>query len=191
MSSRNRASKGSHLHYKTKSSVASKEPNHPSTSHSSSSQTPHNRTSSSMNSDCTPPRISPQLSSNSSTSTSNTSRSSNTESFDDLAHAHIDLISISAWTSLHESSHHHQVFPYQSDDSLQSSTCPYHISMRGSEDQVASPRYGLLPLERWLSENLKDGGSLTLQLGRSPRLECTCITMQNDIVHADGDMNGA
>lgn len=91
-----------------------------------------------------------------------------------------DLLSVSAWTYPHESAHHHQDFSYQSYDSTKTLTCPCHAS-KGSENHTVWAGYGLAPLERWLNENVGEGGVVALQLGHQLRVGCTCIAIQGGI----------
>jgi hypothetical protein len=100
---------------------------------------------------------------------------------DPLAYAQLDLLEVSAWTYPYQSLHHYEDFSYQSYDKTQTLTCPYPVSGMSSEHGAASPGYGLVPLERWLGEDVRDGGALALQLGHQLRVDCTCTTMQNDV----------
>jgi hypothetical protein len=99
----------------------------------------------------------------------------------DPAYAHVDLLEVSAWTYPYQSPHHYEDVTYQSYDNTQTLTCPYHVSKMGREHNAASPGYGLGPLERWLGEDLRDGGALALQLGHQLRVDCTCTAMQSDV----------
>ena len=111
-------------------------------------------------------------------SISDASQTFNKDMSDPLAYTQIDFLEVSAWTYSHQSPHQSQDFSYQSYDSMQASTCPYHVSEMGSDHDAAWSGYGLVPFERWLHEDVGDGGPVALQLGYQLRLDCTCIAMQ-------------
>jgi hypothetical protein len=102
----------------------------------------------------------------------------------DPAYTYVDLLEVSAWTYPYQSPHYYEDISYQSYENTQTLTCPYHVSEMGSEHNAAPaapPGYGLVPLERWLGEDVRDGGALALQLGHQLRADCTCIAMQSDV----------
>ncbi|KAE8444541.1 hypothetical protein EG329_014465 [Mollisiaceae sp. DMI_Dod_QoI] len=105
-----------------------------------------------------------------------------------LVFARVDLLSVSAWSSSYEGPHQGQGFQQQPCDSKQSSACPYHASMMDSNNRDVSSGYGLAPLERWIDEDVGDGGALALQFGHQLRLDCTCTAAHDDIGRAT--MNG-
>lgn len=104
-----------------------------------------------------------------------------------VAYTNVDLLEVSAWTHQSQSQHHYQDFSYQHRDTMQTSTCPYHVSEMSSDYHTAWSGYGLAPLGRWLDEHVGDGGALALQLGYQLREDCTCLTMQDGVDMATAD----
>jgi hypothetical protein len=104
-----------------------------------------------------------------------------------FAHTEIDLREVSAWAYAHPNQSLHpygiSTFAYHSYDIANTSTCPYHkISMEiayNSNWSVSESGEAFTPLQRWLEEDAGDGGALALQLGVQPRVDCTCIVMQD------------
>jgi hypothetical protein len=83
-----------------------------------------------------------------------------------------NLRSMATWIPPHENLQHHQ---HPSNlYNTNSPPCPYHTSL---EHGTTISRYDLTPTERWLAEDIGDGGMLALQMGYQLRVGCTCIVL--------------
>jgi hypothetical protein len=106
-----------------------------------------------------------------------TSRHSIAEPLGRSTYTDSDLISVSAWTHAHS----HLSSSSSGYDRMPNSACQYHASMIAPERYTAQTGYRVGPLERWLDENVRDGGVVALQLGYQLRVDCTCVVMLDGV----------
>ena len=59
--------------------------------------------------------------------------------------------------------------------------------MPGLDQHTAQPGYGdgMTPLQRWLDEDIRDGGAMPLSLGYQLRIACTCAVMVENMLASE------